>query len=66
MKSLNISSWTLNAVSNDTYNVFYLRYGLIRYEQASAYENYNVVIYIDGNEIVSSGDGSASSPYVIE
>ena len=66
MKSMNLSTWTINAVSDDDYQVYYFENGYLRYTQANYYLDYNVVIHIDGQEIVKSGDGSKKTPYVIE
>ena len=66
LKDLNLMSWTLNAVSNNTYQVYYLSNGIIRSQEASKYHNYNLVIYIDGTENIASGDGTFEAPYVIK
>lgn len=66
LKSLNLHTWTPIAVSNNTYQVYYLTNGIIKYQEASKYQNYNLVIYIDVNEKVVSGEGTELSPYVIE
>lgn len=62
---LNLRTWTLNAVSNNTYEVYYLGSGIVRSQRASRYDSYNMVIYIDGNEKVS-GQGKDTDPYVIK
>ncbi len=61
-----VSTWTPNSVSNNSYEVFYLADGLSTYQNANSYNEYNMVIYIDGNELYTSGSGSSSNPYVIE
>lgn len=66
MKDMGLTTWTYVPVSNNTYEVYYLDGGLIRHEEASNYENYNLVFYIDVNEIISSGNGSLNNPYVIK
>ena len=63
---LNFSSWTLNGVSNNTYEVYYLENGDLYYQEANRYEFYNLVFYLDSGEIVKSGNGSKDKPYVIE
>lgn len=60
------STWTMNSISNNSYEVFYLNSGVSRLVPASEYNLYSYVIYIDGYEIVSSGSGTSESPYVIE
>ena len=62
---LNLNSWTLNAISNNTYEVYYYESGYLNYQEAENYNFYNLVYYIDKNEIIESGDGSKESPYVI-
>ena len=59
-------SWTLNATTNNTYQVFYLSSSMPYLENANEHHSYNIVIYIDGNEIVKSGNGTLNNPYVIE
>lgn len=60
------NSWTLNSITNSSYEIYYLNSGVSRIVAASEYNSYNIVIYIDGNEIISSGTGSENSPYIIE
>ena len=60
------TSWTLNSISNNSYKVYYLSSGVAHLSNASDYNSYNLVIYIDGNEKVKSGNGTEKSPYVIE
>lgn len=62
---MNMSSWTLNGVSDNTYEVYYLSSGVIYHQEANWNEFYNVVIYIDSDEIVSEGKGTITSPYKI-
>lgn len=66
MGRMSLYTWTMNAVSNNTYQVYYLENGAIKYQDANQYYSYNIVIHIDGDEIVSSGNGSKETPYVIE
>ena len=60
------STWTLNSVSENTYEVFYESDGLQEYQEASVYNEYNIVIYVDGNELYSEGSGTAANPYIIK
>ena len=60
------NSWTLNSVIDNSYEVYYLSSGLPRITKASERNPYNIVIYIDGNEFISSGTGSQNNPYIIE
>lgn len=66
LSKMGIYSWTSTALSNNTYEVFYLSNGIARIQEASNYSPYSIVIYIDGNESFATGDGSINSPYVIE
>lgn len=66
LKNIISSSWTLNAVSNNSYEVYYLTGGVIDYQEGSKFVPYNIVIYIDGNELVNSGKGTEQEPYVIK
>lgn len=60
------STWTLNTSSEDSYRVFYVSSGLAAVQEASVYNEYNIVIYIDGNELYTEGSGSEFDPYVIK
>lgn len=62
----NISfSWLMNGVSNNSYQVYYYQGGII-YTNASNSKKYNIVIYLDSNELYVKGDGSISNPYIIK
>ena len=65
LHALNLRTWTLNAVANNTYEVYYLGSGIVRSQRASKYDSYNMVIYIDGNE-KAVGQGKENLPYVIK
>lgn len=65
LKKILYSSWTSNTVSDNSYQAYYLLSGTIEYQNTNTYNEYNVIIYIDGNEKISSGDGSSSKPFVI-
>ncbi|MBQ2946899.1 MAG: hypothetical protein IJE04_03515 [Bacilli bacterium] len=66
LKELNLRTWTPTSVSNNTYQVYYLTNGIIKIQEASKYENYNLVIHIDGNEKIVSGKGTKTEPYVVK
>ena len=61
----NIDSWLLNGMSDNSYNVYYYSYG-IGYDKANVRKKYNMVIYINGNELYTKGEGSYDNPYVIK
>lgn len=60
------STWTLNSVSDNTYGVIYLSNGMMRTTNANDYNDYNIVIYVDGNELYTEGIGSSENPYIIK
>lgn len=60
------STWTSNASLNNTYEVIYLSDGLMEVQNANTYNSYNIVIYMDGNELYTKGIGSVNDPYVYE
>jgi len=66
LKDLNLMTWTVNAVSDNTYGVYYLSSGVIRSQEAGKYQNYNIVIYVDTNEKLVSGKGTIDKPYVVK
>ena len=66
LKYLNLKTWTPVPASNNTYEVFYLSNGIIKTQDANKYDVYNLVIYIDGNEKLTSGEGKVDKPYVIK
>lgn len=59
------NTWTLNVVTENTYEVIYLSNGRMELQNANTYNTYNMVIYIDGNQIYKSGNGSSTSPYIV-
>lgn len=59
------STWTLNTVIENTYEAFFISDGLSEHQNANSYNEYNIVIYIDGNELYTSGEGTALNPYII-
>ena len=58
------TTWLMNGVSNNSYDVYYYSYG-ITYDKAKIRNSYNMVIYVNGNELYTKGDGSYNDPYVI-
>lgn len=59
------STWTMNASSENTYEVFFISNGLLEHQNANVYNEYNTVIYIDGDELYTTGEGTATKPYII-
>lgn len=66
LSTITVSTWTLNAVSDNTYDVLFIADGLQLSQTASSYNEYNAVIYIDGNELYTEGTGTEINPYVIK
>ena len=66
LKDVTLSTWTPNSISDNSYEVFYILDGISDYQNANTYNEYNLVIYIDGNELYTSGSGSFSNPYTIK
>ena len=60
------SSWTLNSLSENTYEAFYISDGLLQHQNCNLYNEYNIVIYIDGEELYTEGKGTFEQPYVIK
>ena len=60
------STWLLNGNSDNSYGVFYYSFGKIYLSDANNNLSINIVIYIDGNELYTSGDGSFEKPYIIK
>jgi len=60
------STWTFNVSSDNSYEVIHLSDGLMEVQNANTYNEYNIVIYIDGNQLYTTGNGSSNNPYVIE
>lgn len=58
------STWTLNSANDNNYEVFYMIQGLMRAQDANKYENYHMVIYVDGNQSYTSGSGTSADPYI--
>ena len=60
------NTWLINGVKDNSYEVYYYSSGYIDYVYANYDMFYNVVIYLDGNELFTKGNGSLKSPYVIK
>jgi len=59
------STWTSNSVSDNTYEAISISAGMEEIQNANSYNEYNIVIYIDGNMLYQSGNGSKEKPYII-
>ena len=59
------NTWTPNSVLENTYEVFYISNGMMEYSNASEYNNYNIILYIDGDESGITGKGTLEDPYVM-
>ena len=66
MREFLYDSWTYSAVSDDTYNVYYLNQGIPEYKRANLFMKYYIVINISGDITEYTGDGSLENPYVIK
>ena len=66
LSSIAMSTWTLNSVSDNTYDVLFMSDGLQRSQQANLYNQYSIVIYIDGNELFTEGNGTSNKPYIVK
>lgn len=66
LRYVGFNTWTLNPVATNSYEVFYVSSGFLRVSEASEERNAFYVIYIDGNELVKTGNGSKDHPYVID
>lgn len=60
-----IRTWLLNSSSENTYKVFYLS-GHISEINANNAKRINPVIYLSGNSIISSGNGTLQEPYLVK
>lgn len=59
------SSWTMNASTNKTYNVYYVANAMTSYRKASSSMPVIPVVNINSNILYSKGDGTKDNPYVI-
>lgn len=60
------STWTSNGTSDNTYEVATIMNGNIEYRNANEYNEYNIVVHIDGKELFTEGRGTFDNPYVIK
>ena len=65
LKNILSATWTLNSINDNTYDVIYLSNGLMEVSNAKKSMRYNIVIYIDGNELYTEGKGTENNPYII-
>ena len=56
---------TMNAVSNDTYEVYTIDEGVVNIKKAYISSRMYPVIYLDKSTFYKSGDGSELNPYII-
>ena len=63
---IGMHTWTKDIVSDNNYQAYYLSNGVPHAEDTNTYNDYNLVIYIDGDLPVKSGDGSKNKPYEIK
>ena len=60
------STWTLNSTLDNSYESLYLADGLMETQNANTYSEYNLVIYISGDVLYTTGNGTSNNPYVIQ
>lgn len=60
-----VYTWTKDVVSDNDYQVYYLSNGMPCIEEAKSYETFNIVMYVDGDVIVS-GKGTKDNPYTLK
>lgn len=65
LRNIVSSTWTLNASKDNTYDVIYLSDGLMELNNAKTSMRYNIVLYVDGNELYTEGKGTETNPYII-
>lgn len=59
------STWLMNGDADTSFKVYYYSAGNIISTRANNNIKYNIVIYINGLELVKKGDGSKKDPFVI-
>lgn len=57
------TTWTLNAISDNTYQAVAYYNGNLKAEDISDTNDFNIVIYISGDEIYGDGNGTKDKPY---
>lgn len=60
------AGWTMNAVSDNTYDVYMTNGGGITYSKALSSQNIRPVIYLNPNILYSSGNGTDKDPYIVK
>lgn len=65
LSNVSASSWTMNSIKENTYDVLFLSDGVQEVQPASTYSEYSMILYIDGNELYQDGKGTANDPYKI-
>lgn len=60
------TTWLMNGLIDNTYEVYYYSTGVIELSSANASKKYNLVIYLDGSELYTEGNGTLDKPYVIK
>ena len=60
------TTWTPNAVTENTYDILFIANGIMNYASANQYNEYNVILYIDGDETGITGTGTYEDPYTIK
>ena len=61
-----VYSWTKDIVEGNTYQVYYLTNGIPYTEDANIYNYYNYVVFVDGDQMLTSGNGTKDAPYTIK
>ena len=59
-------SWTVDTVSNDNSLVYYIDSIGAELDEANKYKKYNIVLYINSEELYQSGKGTEQNPYIIK
>ena len=59
-------SWTVDTVSEDDSVAYLINSIGVELEEASTYQRYHWVIYIDSEELYMSGSGTEKDPYIIK
>lgn len=59
------STWLVNGITDDSYDVYYFS-GSIDFTKAYYSKRYNIVLYLNGNELYTEGNGTYDKPYVIK
>lgn len=59
-------TWTKDIVADNNYQSYYLDNGIPHAEDVGLYYGYHIVLHLNGDEIVQSGNGTKKTPYVIK